>query len=62
MAKCIDCKYQGKWFTKEETQFMKCKAPYPPTTEPISGREALTDEPCNSYQVKAKKKWWQFWK
>ncbi|MBN1695139.1 hypothetical protein JW879_07055 [candidate division WOR-3 bacterium] len=74
MAKCINCKYCGKWQRKFADSsktiygdgssitgmlYMACQAPNPPTTNLISEREAMRDEPCSSYKPKSR---WMFWK
>ncbi|MCP4107892.1 MAG: hypothetical protein GY749_20500 [Desulfobacteraceae bacterium] len=67
MAKCVECKFQGKWMRKginnsatiyadgisqQGMLYMKCKSSNPPTTDWISEREANKDEPCNSFESK----------
>lgn len=74
MAKCITCRYRGKWQRKFDNSsttiygdgttekgmlYMTCQAPNPPTANAISERETRKDEPCNAYRSKP---WWMFWK
>lgn len=74
MAKCVNCRYRGKWERKFEDSsttiyedgssekgmlYTKCQAPNPPTTNVIAEREARKEEPCDAYK---RKSWWQFWK